>query len=159
MKTILKLLIVCGIIVLTAFSCKKEQSNPCNETGDGTTVETFDFFDINTPYAWVQNVDENETIVNLIIQNQQNYEKYVGIRSDTLRPEIDFEKFVLLAGMIKTSSSDTVIEQSVTKKCDTYTYKIVVGNGNLGVVSKVYYFAIVEKVTGNVIFNVKYKNK
>ncbi len=154
MKTILKLLIVCGIIVLTAFSCEKEQSNPCNETGDGTTMETFDFFDINTPYAWLQNVDENETIVNLIIQNQQNYEKYVGIRSDTLRPEIDFEKFVLLAGRAIHNTCGHVKNQNVKQKCNTYYYTVNFEGGVCGAIVKVNYFVIVKNTNSKIEFSI-----
>ncbi len=146
---LLKLSTVVLFFALIGAGCKDEN---CEE--EFQVVDIIEFGDPNAQY-WLQNIVKEEEVVNLVIDSHEDYEKYVASNDEL--PSIDFNNNTLLSGMIKTSSSDTVIEQSVTKKCDTYTYKIVVGNGNLGVVSKVYYFAIVEKVTGNVIFNVKYK--
>ncbi|WPR76465.1 hypothetical protein [Algoriphagus sp. NG3] len=148
------LLVICSLLM--GASC--EEHAPCTSEGDHTTVETQTFFDLNTPYAWVQNVDDNETTLNLIIQNQQDYEKYVGIREDTLRPVIDFESNILLAGRIIHPSCGFIENQNVTKKCDDYYYTVILANGACGAVVRINYFVITTKVSSEVKFDIQFEN-
>lgn len=145
------LLVFCS--VLMGASC--EEHAPCTSEGEFTAVESLTFFDLNTPYAWVQNVDDDETTVNLIIQNQQDYEKYVGIREDTLRPVIDFNHYFLLAGRVKANYSDEIIFQKVIDNCNDFLFEVRYGGGALPVITSVNYFAIVPNGYSTMSFDIK----
>lgn len=154
MKPLSTILFLCGMIILTAFSCEKTEKN-CNEESQPVQIQDLVSLESNTQY-WLQNIDDEKEIVNLVINSQSDYEKYIACNA-TL-PTIDFKNYTLLAGRMKTPSSDVVINQSVTKNCNNYTYNVIIGDGSLGVISTVHYFTILEKVYGNVTFNIQYKN-
>lgn len=124
-------------------------SIPCE-----TVVPTFKFFLPNSPKVSVQNVDQSQKVVNLIIRNQQDYEKYVFIRSDTVRPPIDFSKKVLLAGRAK-SGYQSGVSQTVKKLCDnTISFNVIAGGRNLPAPSEASYFALIDKTELTIKFNV-----
>ncbi|MCW5912390.1 MAG: hypothetical protein KIT62_15080 [Cyclobacteriaceae bacterium] len=132
-----------------------ENSVPCTSSGEYTAVNTLTFFDMNTPYAWIQNVSDSESMVNLIIRDQQNYEEYVGIRSDTLRPAIDFNNYSLLAGRVKASYSDEIIHERVIDNCNGLLFEVRYGGGALQVITTINYFAIVPTGYSSVSFDIK----
>jgi hypothetical protein len=147
------ILFLCGIIGIVVFGCNNKEH--CDEESQNVKIQEFGDSTSGTQY-WLQNIDNDMEIVNLVINSQFDYEKYVA--SNGTLPAIDFNNYTLLAGRIKTPSSDGVSSQSVTRSCDVYTYNVTIGGGNFGVVSTVYYFAVIEKVDGKVIFNIQYKN-
>ena len=77
------------MIILTAFSCEKAEKN-CNEEPQTVQIQDLDSLGSNTQY-WLQKIDDEKDIVNLVINSQSDYEKYVACNS-TL-PTIDFKNY------------------------------------------------------------------
>jgi len=105
----------------------------------------------------LRNIDDSKKQIDLIIQTQDDYEKYVEC-SSTL-PPINFSEMTLLAGRLKTPYQDKVIKQSYSQDCkNRYVFQVEIGLGVAAAPSNVFYFAIVPKITDvtNVIFDIKY---
>lgn len=144
------ILLLLGVIT----GCKKNEITPDCEDETIQNIESQEFFPINTPYAWVQNVSEDESTVNLIINNQADYEKHIGISADTIRPAIDFNKYVLLAGRVIHPSCGSLKDQNVVNQCNSYVYNVNINNGMCGAFVKVNYFIIVDNSILPIKFNV-----
>ncbi len=153
MKNVKLFLFLYGIIVIIISGC--ENNDGCNEQPQQVVILHFGDTTGNTQYR-LQNIDTEQETVNLVINSQTDYEKYVA-GNGTL-PVIDFNHYTFLAGRMKTSASGMVTDQYVTRKCYEYTYTVNIEEGNLGVVSAVYYFAVIEKANGKVIFDIHYVN-
>ena len=153
MKIIYKIQFLCGMIILTAFSCEKAEKN-CNEEPQTVQIQDLDSLGSNTQY-WLQKIDDEKEIVNLVINSQSDYEKYVACNA-TL-PTIDFKNYTLLAGRMKTPYADHIISQSVVNACNELKYTVTIGEGIATVASKVYYFAIISKTIATISFNILYQ--
>ncbi len=126
------------VVVLCALGCEKDE--PCLKT-TLPALQQYSFLDPNRYQAVLQNVDQSAVQINLIIRNQQDYEKYLLIMPDTTRPVIDFSKRMLLAGHVREGTSASVDSMSIASTCEGYTLNVFVNQGNLGVVQFVpYYF-------------------
>lgn len=126
------------VVVLSALGCEKDE--PCLKT-TLPALQQYPFLSPARYLAVLQNVDQSADQINLIIRNQRDYEKYLLIRSDTIRPVIDFSKRMLLAGHVRESTSAGVRSMSIASTCEGYTLNVFVNQGNLGVVQFVpYYF-------------------
>jgi len=144
-------IIIAGALIST--NCE----NNCKDY-EGTFDSALPFFDLNTPYAWLQNIDESESVVNIVIYNQQDYEKYIAIRSDTLRPVIDFEKYTLLAGRAIHPTCGFIKNQKVIKKCSDYYFTVILNSGICGAGVTVDYFVVIAKTYSEIKFDIRFEN-
>lgn len=153
MKIIFKIVFLCGMIVLAAFSCEKAEKN-CEEEPQTMQIQNLDRLGSDTQY-WMQNIDDEKEIVNVVINSQSDYEKYVAC--NTTLPTIDFKNYTLLSGRMKTPYADHIISQSAVKACNELKYTVTIGEGIATVASKVYYFAIIPKTNATISFNILYQ--
>jgi len=145
------------IITLLGFSCEK---NDLDCEGEPTQIP-FEYLlaENSNETCVLKNIDDTEVQVNLIIQSQVDYEKYLEC-SDTL-PSINFSEHTLLAGRLKAPNMDRVVKQTFSQDCtDRYLYYVEIGSGVATMPSDVYYFAIVPKIIdeSTLRFEIKYVN-
>ena len=146
------ILFVCGIAGILTFSCEKgricdeeQQTVKIQEFGDSTGISRYR----------LQHINEEETIVNLVINSQTDYEKYITCIGTS--PAIDFTKHTLLAGRIKTTTIDHLDSQSVVRSCFELKYTVTIEEGVATQPYVVYYFALIAKTYIPVSFDVRYK--
>jgi hypothetical protein len=138
-------------MALTLINCKKAE--PCEET-ILPKLQQYTFLEPRRYLARLQNVDATASQVNLVIRSQQDYEKYILIQSDTIRPVIDFSKRMLLAGQILRSTSAGVSSMDISTNCHGYTFNVTTHQGNLGVVQFVPYYVVCDITYLPIQFNI-----
>ncbi|MCF0056065.1 hypothetical protein LXL81_09885 [Dyadobacter sp. CY356] len=115
--------------------------------------------DLNSKSSLSAAVLDTNSVVNLVITSQQQYERYIANRNQS----IDFDSKMLLAGSYFTDSAAHVVSQLVTSDCGagkvTYHVEVVRTKGVLTTRQHVEYFAIVPKLPDGteVKFDVAYK--
>jgi hypothetical protein len=97
---------------------------------------------VSLPRNQVVTLKRNEVVTLGEISTQQDYEKYLLIMPDTVRPVIDFSRRMLLAGQVREGTSAAVSSMSVESTCEGYTLQVVVHPGNFGVVQFVPYYLV-----------------
>jgi hypothetical protein len=134
MKHILTVLFLTGL--LTSCSSKEPYVYTCQDgLNEFQEVKTLRFF---------QNIDEQDTLVTLVIRSQSAYEKYIRERP----LYIDFSKQTLLGGRFLALSMDYVSAQTLTGNCAAnelyYDVKLEPGAGQA--YSTVPFFILVPKI-------------
>lgn len=142
------------VLLTAAFLFQGCEDNSCPDD-ENAGVESFPFLNVNTQYAWVQEVDPKNTTVNLVIETQQDYEKFIGTSSDIKRPSIDFSQFVLLAGRTITPECAMVGSQAVLEKCGTYTFEVTLAPKDCHAFTTTNYFVIIYKTERPIDFHIK----
>lgn len=128
--------------------------NSCPDD-ENAVVESFPFLNMNTQYAWVQEVDPKKATVTLVIESQQDYEKFIGTSTDIKRPSIDFSQFVLLAGRTITPECALVGSQAVLDKCGTYIFEVTLEPKDCHAFTTSNYFVIIYKTEHPIDFYIK----
>jgi penicillin-binding protein-related factor A (putative recombinase) len=127
--------------MMLLFSCTQEDSviQQCIE-GDVPIIE------IKT-LRHLQNVSDQDTTVYLVIQTQEEYEKYL---LETFVP-VDFKKYTMLAGRHIAMASDFVTKQTVTQDCATnkISYHVELGHGNHASIERVPYVVLIPKISSD----------
>jgi hypothetical protein len=140
-------------ISLLSFNCEKDETE-CE--GEQTPIP-FELLEGKEDKLCVlKNIDDERPQVDLIIQTQDDYEKY--IECSGILASINFSDKTLLAGRLKTSYEDKIIMQSYTQDCKRYVFHVEIGLGVAAAPSNVFYFAIVPKITdeSKVMFDIQY---
>lgn len=138
----------------TSFLFQRCENDSCPDD-ENAVVESFQFLNVDTQYAWVQGVDPNKPTVNLVIKSQQDYDKYIGTSSDIKRPSIDFSQFVLLAGRTITPECAFVGSQIVLDRCGTYTFEVTLEPKDCHAFTTSNYFVIIHKTEHPIDFHIK----
>ena len=136
------------------YSCKSDEPNVV-----ACTEGILNYQELSATSALSPAVLDTNSVVNLVITSQQQYERYIANRSQ----EIDFDSKMLLAGSYLTDSAAHVVSQLITSDCGAgkllYHIEVVRTKGNLATRQHVEYFAIVPKLPDGtqVKFEVAYK--
>lgn len=103
-----------------------------------------DFRDIHGS-SYVNNLSISDTLVNYVIQNEEDYKSLVG----NLFTTIDFTKETLLAGRFNAKSGDGVIKRIVTRDCEKseVLFRIQLKHGSAAAFTRVSYFAVVPRIS------------
>jgi len=94
MKTIKKIILLCGIIVLTAFSCEKEKE----DADDLEPIEIKKITDFGCDDCSIILKPEYVNNGYYMIDSENDFNKYVKYATGENIPSIDFEKYFLLIG-------------------------------------------------------------
>src|SRR5687768_8098767 len=112
------------ILSLLAFDCADDKA-VCSGQFTPIDFETF-YYDetVDPPHQLcnLQNIDENETEIEMVINSQSEFEEFVNCGS--LNVSIDFNEKTVFAGALWTSQMSFVESQAVLKKCDEYLYTV-----------------------------------
>lgn len=146
--------LIFGIAGNVFYSCKSDDPVvvACSE---GTLA----YQELNPASGLSAAVLDTNSVVNLVITSQQQYERYIANRNQ----DIDFGSKMLLAGSYFTDSAAHVVSQLVTSDCGagklTYHVEVVRTKGVFTTRQHVEYFAIVPKLPDGtqVKFDVAYK--
>lgn len=104
-------------LLLINSNCKNDHPVPCGST-EMILVPLSYVFKINSGDAWLQNIDASSNLVNLVIRNLVDYEKYVGTRPGVDRPVVDFNNYLMLAGKIVWPNCGIIDDQSLVIQCN-----------------------------------------
>lgn len=113
--------------------------------------------DANCRLQNISNSQEVGSKVDLVIQSQAEYEKYVLCESAL--PAIDFSKKALLAGRYIAAHMDWVENQRVYQDCNgKLVFEVRLEKGGYTAVTEVFYFAGIPKVSNQteVTFDISY---
>jgi hypothetical protein len=156
MKTILKILFLCGIILLTAFSCEKEEEN-C-DMDNAQHVETFYSDEFERIPCSLHNIDTDNKVVNLVIKTQADFEKYLSCSSQL--PAIDFKKYFILVGRYRHHQCAIFDSQEVLICDNKLFYKVRMLEQDCLAFTDVFYVTVIEREYVNlpVKFDVKFMN-
>lgn len=147
-KGIKAILVVAILIVLVSCSSEEPYVYICR---DGI----IDFQEIKTLRVF-QNINEKDTLLTLVIRNQDDYKKYLKERP----MNVDFSKQTLVGGRYYASSTDHVDTQNLKSNCATnelyYDIKLKRGDGHA--FTFVSFFILIPKIPDGkkILFNVHY---
>jgi len=158
MKTIKTLGVSILLLAALLSSCQNDVVTE-NCTGENAQIlKTFYSDEIAVVPCSLQNIDIDDKEVNLVISNQVDFEKYFTC-SEQL-PEIDFEKYYILAGMYRHNQCAVFDKQQVTVCNNKIIYKVWMLEPICAAFTNVYYFAVIDRKYKDlpVEFDVKFKN-
>lgn len=128
-------------------------TTPCVSNGENEFIPITKIH----PHSWIKNVPDNVQN-SLVINNMEDYRKYIG---SVDLAEIDFNKYTLLAGKMKTPSFGLISFQSVqTKDCKEFIYTVRIKGDIINYSgSEVHHFALIPKIPtdASVKFEVAYE--
>ncbi|MEQ9164837.1 MAG: hypothetical protein RLO12_01155 [Fulvivirga sp.] len=143
------------LILFISIACASDDPVSCDINDEDAVVETYQFFPINSNNVWLKNVSESESMLNLIIENQEDYEQFIDVGEGYTKPVIEFEKYTLLAGRIINPTCGQVLDQRVLNKCDKFYYEIYLQDMDCHAVTTIHYFALIKSPKTAVQFIVK----
>lgn len=149
-----------SILLLTVFvtSCQNEVVTQNCEGDNAQFLETFYSEEFTSVPCSLQNIESDVKEVNLIISSQPDFEKYFTCFEQF--PEIDFEKYFILAGRY-THNNCAVFESQQISICNNkIIYKVRMLEQECHAITSVYYATVLEKKYNSlpVDFNVQFKN-
>lgn len=127
-------------------------TTPCVSNGENEFIPITKIH----PHSWIKNVPDNVQN-SLVINNMEDYRKHIG---SVDLAEIDFNKYTLLAGKMKTPSFGLISFQSVqTKDCKEFIYTVRLKGDIINSSAEVFHFALIPKIPTNasVKFEVAYE--
>jgi len=132
----------------------------CN-TGPRKTLDTLFF---KPGVAYIHNVDrkyyvrndQHDSLVCLMISNQQDYEKYVAIVADQTRPTIDFSKYDLFGCKLTIFKCGGSKSTNIAPGCEVYVFTATIWKGDCDSGAILHHFIIAEKPDLPVRFQIKY---
>jgi hypothetical protein len=158
MKNILKALTILLTSTALSSSCQKEDVVQKCEGDNAQQIETFynDEFE-NIPCS-VQNINTDDKVVDLVIKTQADYKKY--FTCSTQLPDVDFEKYIILAGRYRHNQCAVFDNQQVLMCDDKIFYKVRMLVQDCQAITNVYYVTVIERKYENVpvIFDIKFAN-
>ncbi|NJO00245.1 MAG: hypothetical protein HC880_00005 [Bacteroidia bacterium] len=137
-----------------ASECNNGSLAPCSE--EITNIPFQAISSSNALTCSLQNINEDELIVNLVINSQTDFEKYVKCSDENL-PSINFSENTLLAGRVISPNCGIIKNQAINKHCQDYIFTVKLEPGVCGAVTQVSYFAITSKIpnSSNIEFNIQ----
>ncbi len=142
-------------VLLLISGCEKKDT-VCPEEAKQLISNT-DFIVDGENFCTLKNIDDSQKEVNLLIQDQADYEKYVDCVKS--HPSVNFTVQTLLVGRLKAPHGDFIVSQNVTFNCnEKYSLNVEIAEGPSAVPTDVYYYAVIPKVSSSaqVVFNVQY---
>lgn len=158
MKTLNSITSSILLLILLTTGCQNE-SVPQDCSGDNAqSIETFYSEELASIPCGLQNIESTEKEVNLIIANQVDLEKYFTC-SEQL-PEIDFNKYFILAGRYTHNNCAVFDSQQVSICNNKVIYKVKMLEQVCQAITSVFYATVIEKKYSNlpVDFDVQFKN-
>src|SRR5258706_2224304 len=173
MKTIM---LVVGVILL---GCEykdlqttdiiKTSTPPVGEILEDTTCVTSQVAKLDPqPFvnAFLQNIEwkygakteKGDTVVFALINNKEDYEKYVGFKEGQVRPTIDFSKYNLLGHALLALNCIAYKNSTLQYGCNGYVYTITYWRGICDQVEISSNLLIVQKPDLPVRLLIKYEN-
>jgi hypothetical protein len=140
------------LIPAFAFICSDDAEPKCSGAEESVQITEFKGADGTVPCR----IYDKPSGSTFIIQTQTEFDDLMTCYSEF--SPIDFNKSTVLAGLYQTGATDKVLEQTVVRICDDYTYHVEIGGGIGAYSVTVFYVAIVPKLatTTKVKFDVNY---
>lgn len=134
------------------------QTPSCSYADPAIPVKVTELVMPNRHYAWIKSEDDQSLEESMVINNQEEYTRYIATSSDRIRPRINFERYTLLAGRFVHPSCGSILDQRVERTCDLYIYTVTLADGNCGAALNVNHFILIEKTDLPVVFRVLLKS-
>lgn len=138
MKTIVKTLFICGVIVLMAFSCEKEME----DAGDLEPMEIKKITDFGCDDCYLSLKPEYINDTYFVIYSESDFTKYVTGENI---PAIDFEKYFLIIGVKQFASGAEMLEEKAEENNIEIIYYVTFLKHITTVALGVGYHAFLEK--------------
>jgi len=158
MKTLKTITVSILLLTVLATSCQNEVVTQ-NCVGDNVQLlQTFYSEEFATVPCSLQNIESTDKEVNLVISNQTDFEKYFTCTQ--LLPEIDFEKYFILAGRYKHNNCAVFDSQQVLICQNKIIYKVKLLEQDCKAITSVYYATVIEIKYNSipVEFDIQFKN-
>ena len=143
MKTITKILFLCGVIILMAFSCDKEKGvEPVK-----IPIKIVSGLSVCGDSCYLKNAKYKDTC--FVINSQSEYESLFECNSDYELSVIDFSKYTLLAGSKAVGGiCPTILSQYVQKYSENnkIVYEVQIKEGGYAALGSAYYHALIPKI-------------
>ena len=151
MKIIIKTLILCGVLLTTAYSCEKE------EVPVKISIETINDLSVCGDKCHLRDV--NYKNAHYIIDNQNEFESLFECDSGYVLPYIDFSNYNLLFGsQMVNGICPTIINQELLKYTNEkkIIYKVTIKEGGYTALGNAYYHTLIPKTENqyHIEFNV-----
>ena len=143
MKTILKILFLCGIIVLTAFSCEKDKENV--EAGDLEPIDIKEITDFGCDNCSITLKSEYVNNGYYVIYSENGFNKYVQYVTGENIPSIDFNKYFLIIGVKQFTSGAEILQEKAEENNIEIVYYVTFLTDDSTVAVGVGYHAFLEK--------------
>jgi len=143
MKAILKIIALCGIIVLTAFSCEKDKENV--EVSDLEPIEIKKITDFGCDDCSIILKPEYVNNGYYMIYSENDFNKYVKYVTGENIPSIDFEKYFLIIGVKQFTSGAEILEEKAEENNIEIVYYVTFLKHISTVALGVGYHAFLEK--------------
>mgnify|MGYP006902059207 CR=1 FL=1 len=144
-------------IMMVSMACEEEVSQDC--LGDqAKPVEQLFEGGFDAAGCRIQNIEFSSGENNFVIKNQSDYEKYVTCNNDL--PNIDFDKYFILAGVYSHHQCAIFDNQSVELCDNRLKYKVKLKEQICFKPTDVKYFTVIERKYQNlpVVFDVNFSN-
>jgi len=159
MKTLKTIVVSLLLFTALATGCHNEGITQNCQGGDSATpVEAFYSDEFASIPCGLQNVESDDKEINLVITNQADLEKYFTCHEQL--PEIDFDKYFILAGRYTHHQCAVFDTQSVSICNGRIVYKVYILEQICAAFTSVFYASVLEKKHSNlpVDFDVEFKN-
>lgn len=153
MKTIRKILFLCGIIILTAFSCEKEKE----DESDFGLIEIKKITDFGCDDCSIILKPEYVNNGYYIIYSENEFNKYVKYVTGENIPTIDFEKYFLIIGVKQFSSGVEILKEKAEENNIEIIYYVTFLTNDSTVALSVGYHAFFEKPIKEKVVRVEIK--
>jgi hypothetical protein len=158
MKNIFNTLTILLLLTTLSSSCQKEDVIQNCEGDNAQQIETFYNDEFGSIPCSLQNISTDNKVVNLVIKTQADYEKYFTCSNQL--PEVDFEKYLILAGRYRHHQCAIFDNQQVLLCDSKLFYKVRMLLQDCQAITNVYYVTVIEKEYENlpVEFDIKFTN-
>jgi len=159
----MKAIFICGIIVLTAFSCEtneeslKSQTIDCMSNEDTVSIEISPLGELGFGADTLAYQNNCGTAINFkdkqfIIQSDNDYNELMVYAECLLIaswPQVNFKEYTLLAGVAITGTISIITEQSVKLICkeNKIVYYVKIEGGGLTAIGTVFYWVLIPKTS------------
>jgi hypothetical protein len=141
MKTKLKISLSLLFLWLAIGGCEPSFDSEKCEGENTLLVESYFSKEINEFPCGLTNLDEKAKQINLIIETKSDFEKYFSCNEGF--PDIDFNKYFILAGRYTHKNCAVLINQNVVICENTLVYNVNIQAQICNGISDVYYYQIV----------------
>ena len=138
MKASIRILFLCGIIVLTAFSWEKERGN-----FEPIEIKKITDFGCDDCYLLLKPEYSNDTYY--VIYSEDNFTKYTKYIPDENIPSIDFEKYFLIIGAKWFGTGAEILEEKAETNNIEIVYHVTFLTNISTVALGISYHAFIEK--------------
>lgn len=147
--------IVSCVLLWLTISCQNETALQDCSGDNAQSLQTFYSDELTSIPCALQNIESNETEVKVVIVNQVDLEKYFTCAEQL--PEIDFDKFIILAGRYRHQQCAVFESQQVLLCNNKILYRVRVLEQACAAFTSVYYYSVIGKVYENlpVVFDIK----